>query len=337
MGRPSRRSPAVLQSWCGPVLAAVAICLAVWLASVYAQAKWVEAGDIARIKTLQEQARTDPRRPPEGVASRSSSVSVTRCSVGSRSIAGAALASWRRSADSSPGFGGYAPRREAGLAYRRGCARPWNTPRSITPAAIRRSMPIQRRRSKRRGVPQPQVTAGNPSGPTRGRPAVPDGAVEIRVGLGSCGLKAGAAAVGAALVEELEAVGGVATVKRVGCTGACHAEPVVEVVEGGRSTVYAGVKPSDARQLVRRHVRPRGPVQWIRAATADVRRRLADDGAWVPISSREVDAATWMNGPGSRCARELRGGSIPCHSTMRGATRDGRGSRRACRGGVRRT
>jgi NADH-quinone oxidoreductase subunit F len=72
--------------------------------------------------------------------------------------------------------------------------------------------------------------------------------VEIRVGLGSCGIASGGEAVRDALVKAG------ATVKAVGCNGMCYREPLVEVVEAdGRVATYGNVTPEMARGIVRGH------------------------------------------------------------------------------------
>jgi NADH-quinone oxidoreductase subunit F len=113
-------------------------------------------------------------------------------------------------------------------------------------------------------------------------------AIEIRIGLGSCGIASGALAVRDALEAEMTEIGGGAFIKAVGCAGLCHREPLVEVVEDGRRALYGNVTPGDARQLVRRHVRPRGVVRKVREQYKDVRARLQDDQSWTPIESRAV-------------------------------------------------
>jgi NADH-quinone oxidoreductase subunit F len=80
------------------------------------------------------------------------------------------------------------------------------------------------------------------------------GAVEIRIGLGSCGVASGGEAVRDALVRAG------ATVKTVGCNGMCYREPLVEVVEAdGRVATYGNVTPVMARSIVRRHDRQAAP------------------------------------------------------------------------------
>ena len=70
------------------------------------------------------------------------------------------------------------------------------------------------------------------------------GAVEIRIGLGSCGVASGGEAVRDALVKA-----GASVVKTVGCNGMCYREPLVEVVEAdGRVATYANVTPEMARE-----------------------------------------------------------------------------------------
>ena len=75
-------------------------------------------------------------------------------------------------------------------------------------------------------------------------------AVEIRVGLGSCGVASG----GEAVRDALEREG--AVVKAVGCNGMCHREPIVEVLEPtGRRTLYGNVDAPAARLIARSHLR----------------------------------------------------------------------------------
>jgi NADH-quinone oxidoreductase subunit F len=122
-----------------------------------------------------------------------------------------------------------------------------------------------------------------------------DRAIEIRIGLGSCGIAAGAQEVHAVLETEVDSLGGAAFVKRVGCSGLCHREPLIEVVENGRHTLYGNVNPGDVRSLVRRHVKPLGLVRRWREDIRDAHSRLRDDAAWIPISERQVDATPYLS------------------------------------------
>ena len=90
--------------------------------------------------------------------------------------------------------------------------------------------------------------------------------VEIRIGLGSCGVASGGESVRDALQSEAQRAGARAVVKAVGCNGMCYREPLVEVLEpGGGSTLYGNVNAASARKIARRHLRPR----WLRWATAE--------------------------------------------------------------------
>jgi hypothetical protein len=78
--------------------------------------------------------------------------------------------------------------------------------------------------------------------------------VEIRIGLGSCGIAGGAEAVRAAVVEETRKAGGGAVVKAVGCNGMCHRD--LEVIEmRARCTATSLPRPREASSMAR----PPGP------------------------------------------------------------------------------
>ncbi len=86
-------------------------------------------------------------------------------------------------------------------------------------------------------------------------------AVEIRIGLSSCGIASGGEPVLAALKEAAQEAGAEGIVKTVGCNGMCSREPLVEVLDAdGRLTMYGSVSVADARRIVRTHVRPLRPV-----------------------------------------------------------------------------
>jgi NADH:ubiquinone oxidoreductase subunit F (NADH-binding)/(2Fe-2S) ferredoxin len=83
------------------------------------------------------------------------------------------------------------------------------------------------------------------------------GAVEIRVGLGSCGVASGAEPVRDALERAAKQAGANGIIKTVGCNGMCHREPLVEVVEAdGAVALYGNVTAETAREIARRHIRP---------------------------------------------------------------------------------
>ncbi|MGO4884267.1 MAG: NADH-ubiquinone oxidoreductase-F iron-sulfur binding region domain-containing protein [Bryobacteraceae bacterium] len=82
--------------------------------------------------------------------------------------------------------------------------------------------------------------------------------VEIRIGLGSCGIASGAEKVRDAAQQAARKLGAPGAVKAVGCNGMCYREPLVEVAEpGGRVTLYGNVTAETAPLIVRKHLHPR--------------------------------------------------------------------------------
>src|ERR1022692_1889330 len=81
--------------------------------------------------------------------------------------------------------------------------------------------------------------------------------LQIRVGLGSCGIASGAEAVRDAIERVAKEAGANGIVKTVGCNGMCHCEPLVEVLEpDGAVVLYGNVTAQTAEQIARRHIRP---------------------------------------------------------------------------------
>lgn len=75
----------------------------------------------------------------------------------------------------------------------------------------------------------------------------------IRVGLSTCGITAGAEAVAAAIDMYLHRRQLPASVQRTGCLGACHREPLVEVLVNGTSTLYGPVTPERVTPILDQH------------------------------------------------------------------------------------
>ncbi len=87
--------------------------------------------------------------------------------------------------------------------------------------------------------------------------------VRIVVGMGTCGIAAGARLVLNTLVEEVanEGLSSAATVLQTGCIGMCQYEPVVEVIEAGKEKVtYINVTPDMAKRIVAEHIKGGKPV-----------------------------------------------------------------------------
>jgi NADH-quinone oxidoreductase subunit F len=77
--------------------------------------------------------------------------------------------------------------------------------------------------------------------------------IQIKIGLASCGLAAGGAPlwdIFNSLVKTRQDV----EIKKVGCLGYCYAEPMVEVIYEGASTVYGYVDEEAAKNIVSMHI-----------------------------------------------------------------------------------
>jgi NADP-reducing hydrogenase subunit HndB len=86
--------------------------------------------------------------------------------------------------------------------------------------------------------------------------ATPEGAPEIIIGMGTCGIAAGAKATFDAFVDEMgkRDLNGV-VVKQTGCMGLCYSEPTVEVrVPGMPAIIYGNVDDRIARKIVEHHL-----------------------------------------------------------------------------------
>ena len=72
---------------------------------------------------------------------------------------------------------------------------------------------------------------------------------EVKVGLASCSIAAGAAKVYGTLKETLAGLD--INVQRTGCMGMCYCEPLVEVIAStGESYIYGNVTPKNAQKIV---------------------------------------------------------------------------------------
>lgn len=80
--------------------------------------------------------------------------------------------------------------------------------------------------------------------------------IEIIVGMGTCGIAAGAKEalnvfLGEAYTRKMDHV----VVKQTGCMGLCHAEPTVEVkMEGMPDTLYGMVDATVAKKIIEIHI-----------------------------------------------------------------------------------
>lgn len=82
------------------------------------------------------------------------------------------------------------------------------------------------------------------------------GQVQVIVGMGTCGIAAGARETMKAILNyiETESLSGI-LVTQTGCIGLCEKEPIIQVVVGENPKVtYGKVNPEVARRIMKEHV-----------------------------------------------------------------------------------
>ncbi len=92
------------------------------------------------------------------------------------------------------------------------------------------------------------------------------GSPRIVVGMGTCGIAAGARDTMLAMIDELKTRRkSDVTITETGCIGLCVKEPIVEIyIPGEPRVVYGNVDPSRGRQIIVSHIINRKPIeQWI--------------------------------------------------------------------------
>ncbi|HPE37597.1 MAG TPA: (2Fe-2S) ferredoxin domain-containing protein [Spirochaetales bacterium] len=81
--------------------------------------------------------------------------------------------------------------------------------------------------------------------------------IQIIVGMGTCGIAAGAKAAFDAIVKTVDESGltSQVVIRQTGCMGLCHVEPTVEVVMPGMpATIYGRVDADVAAEIVKKHI-----------------------------------------------------------------------------------
>jgi NADP-reducing hydrogenase subunit HndB len=77
----------------------------------------------------------------------------------------------------------------------------------------------------------------------------------ITVGMGTCGIAAGARETMQAILQEMDERGIDAHVATVGCIGMCSKEPLVDIDQAGKPRVtYANVHPDMVPRLIEEHL-----------------------------------------------------------------------------------
>jgi NADP-reducing hydrogenase subunit HndB len=78
---------------------------------------------------------------------------------------------------------------------------------------------------------------------------------KITVGMGTCGIAAGARETMQAILRELERRNIEANVATVGCIGMCSKEPLVDIEQAGRPRItYANIHPDMVPRLIEDHL-----------------------------------------------------------------------------------
>lgn len=78
----------------------------------------------------------------------------------------------------------------------------------------------------------------------------------IVVGMGTCGIAAGAVPIYDAIQEEIKNLGlKNVTLEKTGCLGVCRLEPIVEVIKPGEEKVtYVKMTPNKSRRIIKDHI-----------------------------------------------------------------------------------
>ena len=84
----------------------------------------------------------------------------------------------------------------------------------------------------------------------------PEGMVQVKVAMATCGIASGAKPIMEFFVEELDKRGIGAVVTQTGCMGYCYAEPTVEVqLPGQEPVVYGFVDRKKADEIIEKYIK----------------------------------------------------------------------------------
>jgi len=84
----------------------------------------------------------------------------------------------------------------------------------------------------------------------------PDSLVQVKVGMGTCGIVSGAKETIDFFLEELRKRNIPAIVTQTGCMGYCHSEPTVEVrLQGKEPVVFGKVNPQKADEIIEEYIK----------------------------------------------------------------------------------
>jgi NADP-reducing hydrogenase subunit HndB len=84
----------------------------------------------------------------------------------------------------------------------------------------------------------------------------PEGMVQVRVAMATCGIASGAKPIMEFFTDELEKRGVGAVITQTGCMGYCYAEPTVEVLMPGKEPVVFGfVDQKRADEIIEKYIK----------------------------------------------------------------------------------
>jgi NADP-reducing hydrogenase subunit HndB len=84
----------------------------------------------------------------------------------------------------------------------------------------------------------------------------PEGMVQVRVAMATCGIASGAKPIMDFFTDELEKRGVAAVITQTGCMGYCYAEPTVEVVMPGKEPMVFGfVDQKRADEIIEKYIK----------------------------------------------------------------------------------
>ena len=80
--------------------------------------------------------------------------------------------------------------------------------------------------------------------------------IQVIVGMGTCGIAAGAKDAFSALIDAINEKGLTnVLIRQTGCMGLCHSEPTVEVIAPGMpAVIYGKVDAATAKEIVEKHI-----------------------------------------------------------------------------------
>lgn len=84
----------------------------------------------------------------------------------------------------------------------------------------------------------------------------PEGLVQIKVSMATCGIASGAKEILTFFTNELDHQGIDALVTQTGCMGYCYAEPTIELtIPGHDPVVYGFVNKAKALEIIEKHIK----------------------------------------------------------------------------------